>query len=591
MSSFKFGPFRLDTGERVLLRAGKPVPLTRKAYEILCVLVAREGRVVTKDELMQAVWPDTFVEEGNLAQNIFKLRQALGEIHGRPRYIQTVSGRGYRFIAKIKSASGPTDRRAAASVRGSTRRVAAAHVKEINSMAVLPLENVSGALELEYLSDGLTESLINALSQLPQLRVAARSTVFRFKGQRAEPVKLGRKLGVQAVLTGWLGLIEEQLTLSMELTDTASGAQLWGARYTYHQASIFVLLETATREVSTQLRHRLRGRAWQQLLKRHTENVVAYRLYLKGRYYWNKRLAADVQRGLAYFRQALDEDPTYALAYVGLADCYDALCGLSALPPHEGYPKAKAAVLKALELDEELAEAHASLAHITMRYDWDWGTAEQEYRRALALNPNYATAHHWFAIYLSAMGRHEQALAEGRVAQQLSPLSPVINLFIGAHLYFARRFAEALAHIHRTAVSEPAFVLAHTFLAQVAAQRGDYEQAFRALERAQQLSSDTERAAILNVRALCLAQAGQHEEAHAVLDELGERAGKEYVNSFEIAQSYAALGAHDEAFVWLEQAYQERVSDLAFLKVAPELDPIRQDARFRRLLERMNLTA
>ncbi|PYS87903.1 MAG: hypothetical protein DMF64_21910 [Acidobacteria bacterium] len=588
MSSYKFGPFRLDTTQRVLLRAGQPVPLAHKAYEILCVLLAHEGRVVTKDELMQAVWADTFVEEANLAQNIFKLRQALGEVHGQPRYIQTISGRGYRFIAKIKLDEGTADARAVPRARLSSRR--AARAKEIDSLAVLPLENMSGAPELEYLSDGLTESLINALSQLPQLRVAARSTVFRFKGQAADPIKLGRELGVQAVLTGRLARLEEQLTLSMELTGTANGTQLWGARYTHPQASVLVLLEAVTREVSTQLRYKLRGREWQQLLKRQTENVAAYRFYLKGRYYWNKRLADDTHRGLAYFRQALDEDPTYALAYVGMADCYDLLCGLSALPPHEGYPKAKAAVLKALELDDDLAEAHASLAHLTMRYDWDWETAEQEYRRALELNPNYATAHHWFATYLTAMGRHEEALVEGRLAQQLNPLSPVINLFIGAHLYFARRYDEAIAHIRKTVESEPAFVLAYTFLAQATAQQGDYEQAFSALNKAQQLSSEKEDISILNIRAYCLARASRKEEACATLSELRAGAAQEYVNPYEIAQTYVALGSHDEAFAWLERAYRERVGDLAFLKVAPELDPLRKDPRFRRLLERINLT-
>src|SRR5947209_5026838 len=563
MPSYKFGSFRLDTAERVLLRAGKPVPLAHKAYEILCVLVTHAGRVVTKDELMQAVWPDTFVEEANLAQNIFKLRQALGEVHGQPRYIQTISGRGYRFSAKIKLVERTTDRRAALRLKS----LRASRATEIKSLAVLPLANLSGAPELEYLSDGLTESLINSLSQLPQLIVPARSKVFRFQGQAADPIKLGREIGVQAVLTGRLVRIEEQLTLSMELISTAGGTHLWGARYTYPPASVLVLLETVTREVSTQLRHKLRGREWQMLLKRQTENVAAYRLYLKGRYYWNKRLTDDLHRGLAYFRQALDEDPTYALAYVGIADCYTLLCGLSALPPQEGYPKAKAATLKALELDEELAEAHASLAHLAMRYDWDWATTEQEYRRALELNPNYATAHHWFATYLTAMGRHEEALAEGRLAQQLNPLSPIINLFVGTHLYFARRYDEAVAHIHKTIESEPAFVLAYTFLAQTTAQQGDYEQAFSALHKAEQLSSDKERASILNIRANCLAQAGRKEEACATLSELHALAAKEYVNPFEIAQIHVALGMHDEAFAWLDRAYQEHVSDLAFLKV------------------------
>lgn len=576
MASYAFGPFTLDTGERTLSRSGRPVPLPRKAYETLAVLVERAGRVVEKAELMGAVWPDAFVEESNLAQSVFRLRKTLGDGRGRQRYIETVPGRGYRFVARVEAVAPREGHASAAAAPG-----------EIDSLAVLPLTNEGGDPDLEYLADGITEGLLGALSQLPGIRVMARSTVFSLRGlAAADPVAAGRKVGVRAVLTGSVSQAGARLVVKAELVDTADGARLWGAEYGRPSADVFEVEAEIARAVSERLgRGPTPPPARGQAVRRHTGSEAAYLLYLKGRHYWNRRLAEDLGRAISYFQQAIDEDPTFALAYVGMADCYDQLCGISALPPGEGYPRAKAAVLKALELDPELAEAHASLAHLHMRYDWDWAAAGREFLRALALNPNYAVARHWHAIYLTIMGRHDEALAEGRAAQRLDPLSPVIGLYVGGHLFFARRYEEALRHFQNMAKSEFGRAYAHTFLAQAYGQTGRFEEAAAALDAARGVSGEKEDTAILLIEGYLHALAGRELEARAVLEEVGRRAESEFVSPFETAQIHAGLGETDEALGWLEKSFGARECNMIFINVTPEFDRLRGHPRFTRLLE------
>lgn len=596
MPSYAFGPFILNTEERELTRAGRPVALAPKAFETLRALVERAGRVVEKGELMRAVWPDAFVEEANLALNVFKLRKALGAGSGRRRYIETVPGRGYRFAAKVTRRDAGAEETAAkakapAAAAAPVAAVANAPTRgEIDSLAVLPLRHTGDDPEIEYLAEGIAENVLVALSRLPSLRVMARSTVVRLKDLDDDPVAAGRRLGVRAVLAGSVRQTGARLVVTAELVDTSDGARLWGSRYARPATDLLALQDEIAGDVAERLRSELTRAERRRLSRRHTESEAAYRLYLKGRHYWNHRSVDNLNRGLACFREAADLDPTFALTYVGLADCYDALTGFSAFSPAEGYPRAKAAVLRALEIDDTLAEAHASLAHLHLRYDWDWAAAGREFRRAIELNPNYAVAHHWYAVYLTAMGRHDEALAEGRRAHEIDPLSPVIGLYIGGHLFFARRYEEALAHFRRMAETESNTPLCQTFLAQAYAHRGMFEEAFAALREAQRLGGEKEYTPIRLMQGCYLAMAGRRREARAVLAEAGRRPAHEFVSPFDTALIHVALGQQEEALDWLEKSLEAREGNMIFLNVTPEFDALRGHARFTRLLERLGFT-
>ncbi|MCA1849770.1 MAG: winged helix-turn-helix domain-containing protein, partial [Acidobacteria bacterium] len=437
--SYEFGPFRLDTEERLLLREGRPVPLTPKAYEMLLALVERSGHIVGKEELLKEVWPEQFVEEGNLTQHVFALRRALGESREGPRYIETVPRRGYRFVAELRRPPG-------GGAETVERRLGArAFVEEpargeaIDSLAVLPLANACADPSWEYLSDGITESLINTLSQVPELRVVPRSTVFRYKGRDVDPQEAGRELGVRAALAGRVCQIGNMLIVQVDLIDVANQAQLWGEHYRREMSDIFDVQEEVAREIFGKLRVRLTSEQRRRLGKRQTESTEAYQAYLKGRYHWNKRTEDGLKKSTQYFQEAVEIDPAYAPAYAGLADSYalPAIAEYGLLPPREGMPRAKAAASRALEVDETLAEAQTTLAHVRAFYDWDWPGAELEFLRAIELNPDYAFSHHWYALYLTAMGRHAEAIAEEGRAQEIDPLSLIINKNVGTILYYA----------------------------------------------------------------------------------------------------------------------------------------------------------
>jgi TolB-like protein len=378
---------------------------------------------------MKRVWPDVEVEENNLTGNIYALRRALAE----HQYIETVPRRGYRFTADVKKVR-VEDVKLIDSSGAETKVVIRESVsitrRAIDSLAVLPFVNAAADPDMEYLSDGITESIINNLSQLPALRVMARSTVFRYKGHESDPQDVGRDLGVRAILLGRVVQLRDRISVLAELVDVADGSQLWGAQYNRQFSDIFAIQEEIAQEISEKSRLRLTRIEKERLNQRYTENVEAYREYLKGRYFWNKRSAEGVRKAIEYFQQAIEMDPTYALAYVGLADSYASLAYylINPLPPREVMPKAKAAAMKSLEIDETLAEGHASLGAIKTYYDWDWPGAESEFQHALQLNPGYALAHYWYGVFLTAMERFEEGFAELRWAQELDPLSPIIHL-------------------------------------------------------------------------------------------------------------------------------------------------------------------
>jgi serine/threonine protein kinase/Tfp pilus assembly protein PilF len=459
--------------------------------------------------------------------------------------------------------------------------------KSINFIAVLPLDNTTADPHTEYLSDGITESIINSLSQLPGLRVMARSTVFRYKGRDVDPLEIGNELGVHAIVMGRVLQRGDKLNIQAELVDARDGSQLWGEQYNRDFSDLISVQEEISREITEKLRLRLSAEDKRRLAKRYTENTDAYQLYLRGRFYWNKRTADGFKRGMDYFQQAIETDPSYALAYAGLADCYNLLSIFSVLPPGEAIPKARATVLKALEIDDALPEAHASLAHIGM-FDWNWQEAEREYRRAIELNPNFAMAHHWYAIYLMAMGRFPESLRELQLAAELDPLSLIISTSIGWHHYLVRDFDRAIEQINRTLEMDSNFYSARHVLGRAYEKKRMYEEALTEFQKASALYDQN--TTILAEFGYTYAVSGQTEEARRVLKELMEPS-KKYVSSFDIATIHTGLGEREEAFYWLEKAYEEHSGLLVYLKVDPIFDPIRPDPRFASLVRRIGLAS
>lgn len=461
--------------------------------------------------------------------------------------------------------------------------------KAIDSLAILPLVNASGDPNAEYLSDGITESIINSLSQISKLRVMARSTVFRYKGREVDPQTVGRELGVRAVLTGRALQLGDSIVIGTELVDVADGSQLWGEQYRRNFSDIFALQEEISREISEKLRLKLTVDEKKRLAKRYTENTEAYHFYLKGRHYENKFFnEAAIRRAIECFQQAIDRNPTYALAYVGLADCYIRLSTFNVTPSKEGFAKARAAVMKALEIDDTLAEAHTSLARIKSSFDWDFPAAEEEFRRAIELNPNYATAHHLYGRHLMIMGRFDEAAVEIGRASELDPLSLPINVDLSAPLFFARQYDRAIESLRETLEMDPNFALAHGRLGAAYEFKGMYEVAIAEYQRLMELFGDGEdNPGILAALAHVYAASGRGDEARDILNRLKEQSHRGYVSPYDIAEVHAALGEKDHAFEWLEKAYEARSSDLRFLKVSQFMDSLRLDPRFADLLRRV----
>lgn len=458
--------------------------------------------------------------------------------------------------------------------------------KAIDSLAILPFRNTSNDPEKEYLSDGITESIINTLSQIPKLRVMALSTVFRYKGRDVDPLEVGRALNVRAILTGKVLQLGQNLIIKAELVDVADGSQLWGEQYDRKPGDILAIQREISREITAKLRLKVSGEQRKRLERPHTENIKAYQLYLKGRYFWNKRTEQGLKKGIEFFNQAIEEDPLYALAYVGLADSYNMLATYNLSQPHAVLSRAKAAAESALAIDNQLAEAHTSLAKVRADYDWDWRAAEQEFKRSLELNPNYATAHHWYALHLMAMGQFESAAAEIKLAQQLDPLSLSINVSTGLPLYWSRRYDEAIVEFRRTLELDLSFALAHVLLGQAYAQKGMFDEAIAELSTAEELDNTPRARAILGYT---LAVAGRRDEAARILSELQDLESQKYVAPYFRVLIYTALGEREQALEWLEKAYEERSEWLVWLKVDPKLDSLRSDPRFADLVQRVGL--
>ena len=618
---FDFGRFRLDCVERVLLADGHPVPLTPKAFETLLYLVENSGHILEKHELLKRVWPDTFVEEGTLVQNISTLRKVLGEVPDGGTYIETIPRRGYRFAGAVRKAdfepgsegNFPTVPGGIARRTGRPRWILALGVAAVSlvtlflvrdriwprtdpapkkiMLAVLPFENLSGDPQQDYFSSGLTEEMITQLGDLEpnRLGVIARTSAMQYKGAQKDIRQIGHELGVDYILEGSVRREDDRVRITAQLIQVRDQTHLWARDYDRDLRDILALQSDVVGAIAREIKLKLPSEESARLASTPAVNPQAYELYLKGRYFWNKRTEDGFVKAIGYFEQATVLDPKYAQPYAGLADAY-ALLG--SMPNHEisrgeAMPKAKAAALRALQLNDSLADAHTSLAFVEMQYEWDWPGSDKEFKRALELNPNYATAHQWYAVWLMSQGKKDAALEEERRAQEADPLSTIIKTDTAQLLVYAGRYDEAVQQAQRALEIDPGFQLAHIYLAEAYNAKQDYQAAISELQRALAISKGDVWATSVLARTCALA--GQKRKSDDILRDLLRGVKHREDLSLELAIVYAAQGENDQAFARLEKAYQRREGGLILLNVTPDFQSLRLDPRFDALAHRMGL--
>jgi DNA-binding winged helix-turn-helix (wHTH) protein/TolB-like protein/Flp pilus assembly protein TadD len=617
---YEFGTFRIVPTERQLLREGQPIVLPTKAFDTLLLLVQGHGHLFEKSEIMKAVWPDTFVEEGNLAVVVSMLRKALGDEDSEHRYIQTVPRHGYRFVPDVReiveaepdlppppAVSTPLLSEAPPGRRLSYRlgigaflvlaglAVAATTLMhllrpsgtpaEIHSLAVLPFKLMNSDLTYDYLRLGLADAIITKLASTGQIIVRPTSAVLKYADSPTDPLTFGRAQKVDAILSGYVETFPDHVRATVQLVRVGDGSLLWADTFEANPQRIFGLEDEVAERVVQSMSIRLSAASKMRLAQRETENSKAYQLYLEGRYFWNKRTEEGLRRSIVYFQLATKEDPQYALAYTGLADSYVLLDSHGVQPALKAHPLAKTAALKALQLDNFLAEAHTSSAMVYFYYEWNWPEADQEFRRAIALNPNYELAHTWYASYLGAMGRYEEALGQVRRAQELDPLSLEINMESGRDHYFGRQYGQSIDAFRKVIDLDSRYARAHTCLGITYAAAGSFGEAIREFKESQRLSGSDD---YLNgLLEYAQARSGNSGHARKFLEELTSRSQRQDVPAFSIALVYIGLGNRDRALEWLDKAYRDRSSYMVFAKADPLLDPLRSDVRFDALLHRM----
>lgn len=667
-SFYEFGPFRLDTVKRLLLRGGAVVQVPPKAFDTLFALIENSDRVVEKSELMAAIWPDSFVEEANLTQNISILRKALGERPGEHSYIVTVPGRGYRFVASV---SGSCDEEASVLQRRARSNAAIEEVKsdadlilgkrtvtrivaereevpfsqgenegglrslekvlpqgiwanptpglnrtllilcalavvglvtasyffisrnslqpdsilEVKSIAVLPFKTLGEDVGDEYLGSELADALITRLSSIRRITVRPTSSVMKYTGSKTDPIEAGRQLGVEAVLDGRIQKSDERVRVTVQLLRVSDGKPIWAAKFEEKFATAFALQDSISDRMAKVLESSLSREELERFAMRYTENAEAFQAYMKGRYWWNKRTGRAFSKAIDFFNQAIALDSNYALAYAGLADCYAMLSPYSLVPRDECYPKARESARKALEIDEHLAEAHSSLAHITWLYDWNWAEAEKEFKRAIELNPKCSTAHSSYSVYLSSMARHEEAIAEAQLAQGLDPLSIPIYEDLARAFYHARQYDQAILAALKTLELDPNYYRINGWLNFAYEQKGFYDQAIETQLKAMSLVGVKPEE--LEASRATYKATGWKGYWQRDLELTKQRAKEIYVLPYNLARICARIGDDDQAFAWLERAYKEHSDHLVLLKVDPILNPLRSDPRFVALLRRV----
>lgn len=637
-ANLAFGDFLVDRADERLLGPHGPVKLGHKAFDLLLTLLEHKGRLVTKDELFSTVWDGTFVSESSLTTAIRELRRALGDQSRTPRYIESVYGRGYRFVAEVAPAHsrpatthspatacavappqaagdtplGALRKRAVAlavllaplvvTASASWRTVESQAPTEGASVAILPFEDLSPSGGNRYFAEGVAEEILGSLSGVPGIRVAARSSAAAL-GAGADFNEAKERLGVSHLLEGSVRREGERVRLAVRLLRTSDGMQVWSQSFDRPAEDIFAIQDEAAGTVAARLRAtlgeqpvslagagplRLQASAPERRLAREPpKSLAAYESYLRGRYAWNRRNERSLREALAHFQQAIARDPTYAQAYAGLADTYLLLPVHSAIPTAEAYPRAKAAALRALELNPSLAEVHTTLGYVLFWYDWEYAAAERSFRRAIGLNPNYATAHHWLSELLLTVGRTDQALATSARAEELDPLAPQIRTDSAANLFYGRRYAEAAERLRRVLEFDPSFFVAHWYLGLAYIELGQHRTALAELERANQLSggSDWSRAWL----ASAYAAAGDQRRVRSILKELTAKSGQRDVRPDVLAFAYLAAGDRERALDWLERGVEARSVFPFMMARHPQLDQLRGHPRFARMLRQMNM--
>jgi TolB-like protein/DNA-binding winged helix-turn-helix (wHTH) protein/Tfp pilus assembly protein PilF len=616
---YDFGPFRIDVMKRRFLRDGEVIRLTPKAFDLLLVLVEESGRTIEKDELLDRVWPGTAVEENNLNQNITALRKSLGDSRQESQYIATIPGIGYRFVAEVRKVEEDfTQRRKGATEDAKEAQNAvrpsrvfryalliivplilaalayALYRREsprpaMSSIMVLPLENISGNSSEEYFADGMTDALIGDLAKIKGLHVISRTSSMHYKGTKKSLPDIAREINVDAIVEGTVQRSGDRVVVRTQLIHAPTDRHLWVGDYTRDVRDVLDLQSEIARAVAQEVRIQMTADEQARFASRRPVRPKAYDDYLQGRYlYWNKRTEENLNKAIALFQSAIKEDESYAPAYVGLADCYNALGAVqvASMPPREARQHAEEAATKALQLDGQLGEAYSALGYVK-HFNWDWTAAEQNHKRAIELNPSYANAHNFYASYLMSRGRIEESIAASNRARELDPFSLSISAQRGFLFENARRYDEAIEQLRNVIGMDPTHYQALWILGHTYAANKQYDEAVAAAEKAVVVSERTPGA--LGMLGLAYGLAGRKAEATKILNELLELNKTRYVTPAAFVNVYLGLGDKEQAFVWLEKAYQERSNFVAYLKVFPLLDPIRSDRRFDDLIRRVGL--
>jgi len=609
-----FGIFQLDLKARELHKAGVKVKLQGQPFRVLALLVDRAGQVVTREEFRQKVWPtDVYVGfDQGLNNAIKKLRDALGDSADSPRFIETVERHGYRFVAPIGAVPGlpseprfhfgPRMLRYTALIGLTTTFLIAAlaywawqgsamHAGPSNEnviLAVLPFDNLSRDPDQEFFSDGLTEEMIAQLGKLnpKRLTVIARGSVAKYKGSRLAVDQIGKELHADYLVEGSVRRAPDRLRITVQLIRVRDQTDLWAESYDRELKDVLSLQDSVARTIANQIHITLTPGQQARPARGAILDPEAYEAYLKGRYYWNKRTADGLQKALVYFQEAINRDPAYGAAYSGLADCNSGLAWHGFKSPAEALPKAYAAALKAIEIDPQSAEAHASLG-LVLNHRWDWAGAEAEFRHALQLDPRYANAHHWYGDNLSVKGRHDEAMLEAKQALELDPLNLMIGTWMGLRYYLARKYDLAIEQGRNTVELDANFAAAHLLLGETYVQMGMPEQGLSELQTAASLSGNSP--LYLAQVAIALAAAGRNTEALRIIAQLQTTAGTRYVSPYGLAQIYAALNDKEQTFKWLQLAYDDGAVWLSYLAVDPVFDGFRSDQRYQDLLRRIRL--
>jgi TolB-like protein/DNA-binding winged helix-turn-helix (wHTH) protein/tetratricopeptide (TPR) repeat protein len=624
MASYRFLEFELSEEDFTLSRGSQRIALEPKSLRVLTLLVNRAGHLVDKQELLESVWPNTFVEENTLTRTVGILRRELGDSSRDSKIIETVPTRGYRFIAPVEMLPGqapnslpeqngnatavlqsspavlPTDKPRTPKLRWLLPiacliliaitplwfRHHHLQAAPIRSLAVLPLNDLSPGTREEYFADGMTDELITEMARIPGLRIVSRTSVMQVKGTQKPLAQIARELNVDAVVEGSVVRSGDRVRITAQLIDTRSDKHLWAQSFEGPLGDVLTLQDDVAREIASQTRTVLTPAARAELSSAKHIDPEAHDAYLKGRYYWNKRTGDGLQQGSIYFQQAIEKDPAYAAAYSGLADCNSGLAWHGFVSPDEALPKAHSAALKAIELDPQSAEAHASLA-LLLDHRWDWPGSEAEFKRALQLDSQNANAHHWYGDYLSIKGRHDEALFQARQALELDPLNLMIGTWVALRYYLARRYDLAIEQSRKTLALDPNFAAAHLLLGDSYVQAGLHKQGLSELQLAARLSGGSP--LYLAQVAVAQAVAGKQAEALRIVAQLQKTSRERYVSPYGFAQIYAALNNKEQTFKWLNAAYEDHAVWMSYLGVDPVFDRFRKDQRFQDLLLRVGL--